>query len=333
MNSKVKIGKKFVGDGEPVFIIAELGSNHGNKLSQAIELIDVASDSGADAVKLQLYTAWGLWPKYSRAYKIFENIQTNREWLKKLLEHARRKNIILFATPFDKNAVDLMDRLDTPVFKWASSELFDLPLLKYAAAKKRPMILATGVSNIADIQKAVNTVRRAGNNDIIILHCVSAYPTKPEEANLRMMDSIKAALNVPVGFSDHTLGISVPIAAVARGACVIEKHFTLSRKLKGPDHVFAVEPDELKEMVTAIREVERSLGSGVKSPVSGAENEDFFVRLFVAKNIRKGTRLTKDMIVIKRSDYGIMPEYYDTIVGRETKSDLKADYPITWDVV
>lgn len=333
MNIRMQAGPRHIGEGEPVFIIADIGGNHGGKLSQAIELIDIAAESGADAVKLQFYYGASLWPRDSRAYPILRSLETNREWLPALLDHARKRNILLIATPFDKDAVDLLDKADTPLFKWASSEIFDLPLLKYAARKKRPIILSTGVSTLADIEKAVNTITREGNEDIVLLHCVSAYPTKPEDAHLRMMDTIKDAFQRPVGFSDHTMGIAIPLAAVARGACVIEKHFTVSRKMKGLDHIFALEPHELKQMVQGIRDVERSLGSAVKEIVSGAEDAKQMVRLVAARDIAKGTRLTEDIIAVKRAGFGIMPEFFDVVLNRKAKKDLRADSPITWEAI
>ncbi|MFH2204215.1 MAG: N-acetylneuraminate synthase family protein [Elusimicrobiota bacterium] len=333
MNRKVKIGNRLVGDGEPVFIIAELGANHDGKLSQALELIDIAAESGADAVKLQLYYGSGLWPKSSKAYPILKSLETNRGWMDQLLEHARKRKIILFAAPFDKEAVDLLERYDTPVYKWASSEIFDIPLIKYAAAKKRPMIMSTGVCDLADVQRAVDAVQSANNENLILLHCVSSYPTKPEDTHLRMMETMRTAFQVPVGFSDHSLGIAIPIAAAARGACVIEKHFTLSHALEGLDHAFALEPDELKQMVKSIREVEKCLGSPIKTAVKGAEDTERIVRLFAAQDIPKGTELTKDLITVKREAFGIMPEHYEMVLGRETKGDIKADTPITWDLI
>ncbi len=333
MNTKIKIGDRLVGDGEPAYIIADMGVNHDNKLSQAYELIDVAADSGVDAVKLQLYYAANLWPKDSRSYSILKPLETDREWVETLLERANKRGIALLATPFDAEAVDLLDKIDTPVYKWASSEVFDLPLLKYVAKKGKPIILSTGVCDLGDIQKAINVVRGAGNNDIILLHCVSSYPTKPKDVHLRMIDTIKAAFHLPCGFSDHTTGIAVPIAAVARGACVIEKHYTLDRKLKGPDHGFALEPKELKQMVSGIREVEQSLGSPVKSIVHGAEDEEYIVRLFSARDISKSTSITRDMLTVKRANFGIKPEFFDIIVGREAKVDIKSDVPITWECI
>ena len=329
----MKIGNRFVGDGESTFVIAEVGSNHDKKLSQAIEMIDIAVDSGADAVKFQLFYASSLWPEESKACSILKTLEINRDWIHELLEHANKRKIMLLATPFDAEAVDLLDKVDIPAYKWASSEIYDLSLLKYAAEKNRPMIIATGACTMKEVENAVNVVQSAENNDIVLLHCVSAYPTKPGAANLRIMDTLKEEFSMPVGFSDHTMGISVPMAAVARGANVIEKHFTLSRKFNGADHSFALEPGELKDMIAGIREVEQSLGSPVKSFIPNAEDADYIVRLFSARDITKGAKLTKDMIVVKRANFGIFPESFDDVLGRKARTDIKADVPITWELI
>ncbi len=345
MSKRVKIGQRWIGDGEPTFIIAEIGSNHDRKLGQAKELIDAAVDAGVDAVKFQIYRAETLYsrktPKFSylksdkSTYDILQEIEMPPEWLAELAEYSRNKGVIFLASPFDREAIDQLYEIGVPAYKWASFEIVDLPLLKYAASKGKPMLLSTGMCNLADIQQAVDTVYATGNEDIILLHCTSLYPTKPEQVNLRMMDTIKNVFQLPVGLSDHTLGITIPIAAVARGACVIEKHFTLSRKLKGPDHPFALEPDELKQLVQAIRVVEDSLGSPIKAMIpEEAEMARLGRRSIIARtDIPKGTRLTEDMLIIKRPGYGIEPRLMDVIIGREAKQDIEKDDIITWEMV
>ena len=225
--------------------------------------------------------------------------------------------------------------MDVPAYKWASFEIVDLPLLKYAAGKGKPLLLSTGMCNLADIQEAIDTARSAGNEDIVLLQCTSLYPTQPNQVNLGMMDTMRNAFHLPVGLSDHTLGISVPVAAVARGACVIEKHCTLSRKLKGPDHPFALEPDELKQMVEAIREVEASLGSSIKQMIPDEEEMARLARrsIIARVDIPKGTKLTEDMLIIKRPGYGIRPKFLDIIIGRGAKRDIEKDDIITWEMV
>lgn len=331
---KIKIADRLIGEGEPVFIIAEIGSNHNNNISQAKEMIDVARDSGADAVKFQIYSADTLYPKSSKAYPILKEIEINRDYLADLTAYANKRGIIAVATPFDYKAIDQMDELKMPAYKWASPEIRDLPLLKYAAKKRRPIILSTGMCNLSEIQEAVDALYSEGNNEMALLHCVSLYPTEARFVNLRMMDTLRAAFNFPVGFSDHTLGISIPIAAVARGANIIEKHYTISRKLNGPDHGFALEPEELRQMVRGIRDAELSLGSPVKSLIQGHEDRRLNCRSVVsAQDISKGTLIASHMITTKRSSEGIEPKYFDIVVGRRALVDIKIDVPITWGMI
>ena len=223
-----------------------------------------------------------------------------------------------------------------PAFKIASFEITDLELIKYAAEKGKPMIISTGMANLGEIEDAINAVKSVGNDNIILLHCNSLYPTPPEVVNLRAIETMKRAFKLPVGFSDHTLGIHIPIAAVAMGACMIEKHFTLDRTLPGPDHSFAIEPDELKEMVSCIREVEKAKGSGIKEK-SNLESDEMYVKarrsIHAKINIPKGTKITRDMLIIKRPGYGIKPRFIDMVVGREAKKDIREDEWISWEMV
>ncbi len=348
MKERGKIGQRWVGEGEPTFIIAEAGANHDRKLSQAKQLIDVAVAAGADAVKFQVYSAETLYsrktPQFSylketegkkSTYDILKDIELPREWLGELAGYCREHGVIFLATPFDREAVDQLNDVGVPAYKWASFEIVDLPLLGYAASKGKPMLLATGMCNTDDIQDAIDNVHAAGNEDIVLLQCTSLYPTQLEQVNLRMMDTLKETFNLLVGLSDHSPGITVPIAAVARGACVIEKHYTLSRKLKGPDHPFAIEPDELKQMVAAIRDVEKSLGSPVKQMIpEEAEMAKLGRRSIIARvDIPSGTKISADMLIIKRPGYGIRPKFLDTVIGREARQDIEKDDIITWEMV
>jgi len=341
---KIRIGDKIVGHDEPCFIIAEAGSNHNGSLEQAKKLVDVAAEAKADAVKFQIFKAESLYSKYTpefsylkgqNTYELIKSIETPREWIKELAEYCKSKNIIFFASPFDFEAIDILDKY-VPAFKIASFEITDLELLKYAAEKGKPMIISTGMANLGEIEDAITAIRSVGNENIILLHCNSLYPTPVEIANLRAIETMRTAFKVPVGFSDHTLGIHIPIAAVAMGACVIEKHFTLDRTLPGPDHSFAIEPDELKEMVRCIREVEKAKGSGIKEK-SDLESEEMYVKarrsIHAKINIPKGTKITRDMLIIKRPGYGIKPKFIDMIVGREAKKDIREDEWISWDAV
>lgn len=267
---------------------------------------------------------------------MFKANELPREWLGELAEYTRSKGLVFLATPFDKEAVDLLQAVGIPAYKWASQEIVDLPLLKYAGSKGKPMIVSTGVCNLADIQDAVDALYSVHNEDIVLLQCTSLvqYPAKAHQVNLRMMDNIRDAFQLPVGLSEHTLSTVIPAAAVARGACIIEKHFTLSRTLKGPDHSFALEPHELKEMVRTIREVETSLGSSIKRMLPEEEEVAVHGRSLIAKNnIAKGTIITEDMIIIKRPLYGIKPKFLDIVIGREAKKDIEKGDGITWDSI
>jgi len=340
---QVRLHSRTIGPCEPVFIIAEAGSNHNGNLNQARELIDVAAEAGADAVKFQVYTADTLYAKNTPVfpgedeppYDVVKRYELPREWLRELALYAAQKGLVFLATPFDYAAVDELGTLGIAAFKWASSEINDIPLLKYAAAKGKPMILSTGMSDLADVQEAVDAVRSTGNNAIILLQCVALYPTPMDQVNLRAMDTLRDAFQVPVGFSDHTLGLTAAIAAAARGACVIEKHFTLDRRLKGPDHKFALEPNELEAMVRAIREVEACLGYPEKKPTRGEEAKLHLSRrsVIAAVDIPRGCTITREMLVTKRPGFGIPPKFLDVVVGRQARVDIPRDTPIQWDMV
>ena len=264
----IKIGNKAVGSQSPTFIIAEIGSNHDRDLRQARELMDSAHGAGADAVKFQVFSADALYLKDDPYHKLFAENELPREWIPELTDFARELGVVFLASVFDNDAVDRLHEVNVPAYKIASAELTDSSLLKYTSAKMKPMILSTGMSDLTDIARAIDIVCSTGNREIIILHCTSLYPTKTHQVNLRAMTTIKSHFSpLPVGLSDHTMSITIPAAAVAMGACVIEKHITLGRILSGPDHSYALEPNEFKQMVQSIREVEDSLGSPVKAPL------------------------------------------------------------------
>lgn len=342
---KIKIANRWIGEGEPCFVIAEVGANHDKKLSQAKELIDIAAEAGADAVKFQNFTAENFvsrkmdyFPTLDSSKSVYDAIKEAElpaEWLGELKEYARQRGIIFFSTPSHKVDVDKLCEIDVPAFKWGSVQITDIPTLKYAAEKGKPMIIATGASDLADVQDAINAVYSTGNREVILLHCTALYPTRIDQVNLKALDTLRNAFHVPVGYSDHTLGIAVAIAAVAKGACVIEKHFTLSRKLKGPDHSFAMEPDELKRLVKAIRETEKCLGSPIKRRL---EEEEEIAKLgrrsIVAKvDIPEGTVIDGNMFTLKRPGYGISPRFVDVVIGRTAKRNIEKDDIITWEMV
>ena len=334
---KVKIGDRYIGEEEPCFIIAEAGINHNGSVDLAKKLIDVSKGAGADAVKFQTFTTEGLLsknivvPKHVESREsLFETIrelELSEEEHYELSEYCTQKGIIFMSTPMDNHSVDLLDDIGVPVFKIASCDLDNLPLLEYIAKKGQPIILSTGMGTISEVGEAVEVIKSNGNDDIILLHCVSAYPPKVEDVNLRAMNTLRDAFKLPVGYSDHTIGINIPLAAVAIGAKVIEKHFTLDKAMEGPDHAVSADPVDLENLVSGIRELEKSFGTGVKAPTKD-ENEmkKAFRKSIVANvNIKKGVTITPKMLSIKRPGTGISPKYFDFIVGRTVKRDITKD--------
>ena len=333
MKNKVQIGDRWVGEDESTFVIAEIGSNHDGKLEQAKELIDIAAESGADAVKFQLYHTENLYTKKAPLFAVMKANELPKEWVGELVHYTKSKNIYFLASPFDEESIDFLDEGGIPAYKWASSETVNLPLLRYAAKKQKPMLISTGMCDLSDVDAAVEVVYSCGNQDIVLLHCVALYPPKPRQVNLRAMDTLRKAFHLPVGFSDHTMGIAVAITAVARGACVIEKHFTLSRKLKGPDHAYALEPRELKEMVSAIIEAEQSLGSPLKQMLPEEKEIGRRTSIFARVNIPEGTRITKEMVAIQRPGKGIKPRFLDLVIGSKATKPISKGEAITWDMI
>jgi len=332
--------------GNATFIIAEAGVNHNGDINLAKKLIDVAKDAGADAVKFQTFKAENVVTtnaekaEYQKEttgvkesqYEMIKKLELTEYDFKELADYAKEKDILFLSSPFDKESVDLLDEINVPVFKVASGEITNFPLLKHIAEKGKPIILSTGMATLGEIEDTLRVIRGAGVDDVVLLHCVTSYPAKMEDVNLRVIETLKHAFKLPVGFSDHTLGITVPIAAVSRGAVVIEKHFTLDKNLPGPDHKASLEPDELKEMVVAIRDVEKALGDGIKLPTKEEEEiKKVARRSVVAKvDVPEGTTITADMLDVKRPGIGIEPVYFDFVVGRKAKENIKKDEIMMW---
>lgn len=329
---KIKIGKKWIGDKNPTFIIAEGGINHNGKIKTAKEIIAKAKDAGADAVKFQTFTANDLTSVKSKYYKLFKQLELKPDEFGELSDYSKSKNIIFLSTPFSFDAIDLLTKLNVPAIKIASGDLTDIPLIKYAASKKKPIILSTGMSNLLEIHDAVKAVNSLQNKKIILLHSLSAYPTPFHEANIKAIQTMEKRFPYPIGYSDNGKNMLVPIIAVVLGAKLIEKHFTSNNKLKGPDQKLSANPDELKNMILDIRDVEQILGDGEKiCQPSESRNLIHVRRSLTAKiSLKKGTKISKKDIIIKRPATGIEPKFINKVLGKITTKNIKQDESIKW---
>lgn len=335
---EIEIAGRRVGAGQPCFIIAEAGVNHNGDMEIAHRLVDVAAASGADAIKFQTFKAERLVtenaPKADyqlrttgvseSLYDMLQKLELSVEAHRDLMAYAKKRGIIFMSTPFDEQSADFLAELGLAVFKTPSGELTNLPFLEHVASKGKPVIISTGMSCLGEVEAAVNAFEGAGNEDIILLHCTSSYPAFPEDVNLLAMQTMARAFNHLAGYSDHTLGIEIPLAAVALGAKVIEKHITLDRHLPGPDQNASLEPDELAAMVRGIRKVERALGSGRKTPARCEANTAAVARksLVAARDIPAGSVIKKDMIAIKRPGTGLLPSMRDYLIGRTARISI-----------
>lgn len=329
------IARRVADPAQPSFVIAEIGSNHNCSLDIAKQMIDVAVDAGCDAAKFQIFDAAKLVPLGSYAYGVLHPLEMPRDWVPILVDYCDRAGIVFCASPFDFEAVDLLERHGgAPLIKIASPEIHDLPLIRRAAKLNVPMLISTGMATMDDIRIALDCVTETSGAPVAVLHCVSLYPAAPEHIHLRMMADIAARFSVPVGFSDHSMSAILPSAAVALGARVIEKHITLDRAMDGPDHNFALEPHDLKAMVAAIREVEAALGRTVKEPLYGVEKIELNNKAIMSKTaIAAGTVLDESMLTVKRIPGGIRPVDLDRVLGRTMKVAVPADRLITWDML
>ncbi len=342
------IGDKLIGKDQPIFIIAEMSANHNQDFEEAVKIVYAAKECGADAVKLQTYTPDTLtidvdneyfkikgtpW-EGTTLYSLYKKAYTPWEWQPELKKIADRIGIILFSTPFDITAVDFLDKMDVPAYKIASFELVDIPLIEYVAGKGKPVIMSTGMASFEEISEAVNAAKGAGAKDIALLKCTSSYPSKAEDMNLLTIPHLAESFNVVSGLSDHTLGISVPVAAAAVGASIIEKHFTLLRDKTGPDALFSLEPDEFKEMVQSVRTAEKALGS-VNYNCTEQEEKSRALRrsLFAVKDITAGEKLTIDNIRSIRPGDGLPPKYLKNILAKKAKKNIDKGTPLTWDLI
>jgi sialic acid synthase SpsE len=350
MKPSFAIAGRAVGIGQPCYVIAEAGVNHNCDVQLGYKLIETAGAAGADAIKFQSYTASKIATRVAPRYWVEPADPKGTQWdtfdkldklsdrdFKSLLGHARQVGLTAFSTPFDDEAVDFLASLDVPAFKIASADLTCHGLIERAARVGKPMLLSTGTSTLAEVAEALEVCRRAGNDEVALMHCTLKYPCPPEAINLRMMEHlIRTFPGVPVGLSDHSLGISVPQAAVALGACVIEKHYTVDKKLPGsPDHHLSVDPPEMRAMVDGIRTVEKALGKAEKG-LEPMEQEAFlYARRSVTSKVKipRGSAITREMLTYKRPGTGISPRHLDMVVGRVARQDIPEDTTLTWDML
>ncbi|MCX6983432.1 MAG: pseudaminic acid synthase [Lentisphaerae bacterium] len=349
MAAQMLINGREIGADMPVYIIAEMSANHGQDFQQAVKILQAAKEAGADAVKLQTYTPETMTINCSNGYfqigkgtiwegrnlyDLYAEAYTPWDWQPKLQAIANDLGIALFSTPFDDTAVDFLEQLSIPAYKIASFELVDFPLIRRVARTGKPMIMSTGMATLAEIDEAVRTAKEAGAIQIALLKCNSGYPAPPEEMNLRTIPHMAEAFDLPVGLSDHTLGIGVPVAAVALNACIIEKHLTLSRSIQGPDSAFSLEPNEFKAMIEAVRTAEKALGK-VQYRVTEHEfaSRVFRRSLFVVKDMKAGDIFNPENLRSIRPSHGLHPSYLEGMLGRVASQDISRGTPLQWDMV
>ena len=343
------LNNRYIGEGHPVFIVAELSANHLQNFDNAVKLIKEAKKAGADAVKLQTYTADTITIDCDNKYfqitqgtiwdgttlhKLDQEAYTPWEWQPKLKEIAEEIGLVCFSSPFDLTAVDFLEDLGVPAYKIASFEINDLPFIEYIASKGKPIIISTGIATLVDIEEAISACKRMGNDQVALLKCTSAYPSPLEEINLNVIPNMEKTFNVIPGISDHTLGHAVAVGAVALGAKIIEKHITLSRAEGGPDSQFSMEPNEFAAMVKAIRDVEKALGQVTYELTEKQKKSREHARsLFVITDIKKGEIFTENNVRSIRPGYGLPTKFINEILGKKAKSDIKKGTPMNWDLV
>lgn len=344
----MKIGIREIGGGKPAYIIAEMSANHAGDISRAKEIIHAAKEAGADCIKIQTYTpdtltidcdnsyfhiSDGTW-NGENLYQLYQKAYTPWEWQKELFEEAKKAEIDFFSTPFDNTSVDFLEEIGIEFYKIASFELVDIPLIEYVASKGKPMILSTGMATLAEIDEAVEAVKKRGNRNFALLRCASAYPAITDEMNLRTMQNMGDTFGVPYGLSDHSMGSVGAVTAVALGASIIEKHFCLDRSIENPDSTFSMNPMEFKQMVHDIRQAERAIGSVKYGPSEQEKSSQIFRRsIFCVKNIKRGEKLTSENVRIIRPGYGLSPKYYNDILGQTALIDIERGTPLKMEMI
>lgn len=349
MSATININDRVIGPGHPTYVVAEMSANHNQDFNQAVQIIRTAKECGADAVKIQTYTPdtitincdnqyfrigkGTIWEGQT-LYELYKKAYTPLEWHPKLKEIANDLGIELFSTPFDKTAVDLLESLNIPAYKISSFELIDIPLIQNVSKTGKPIIMSTGMATLAEIDEAVTAAREAGCKELALLKCTSAYPSDPADMNLRTIPHMALAFNVPVGLSDHSSGIAVPIVAVALGSCIIEKHLTISRSIPGPDSAFSLEPHEFEAMVKEIRTAEKSLGR-ICYEISETEHASRIFRrsLFIVKDMREGEVFSEKNIRSIRPGHGLHPRYLGRIIGKKITRNASAGIKLDWDLI
>lgn len=343
MNITIRIGKKGVGKNRPVYIIAEIGSNHDGDLEKAKELIKAAKSAGADAVKLQSFTAEGLinplkpngsggWELHPD-FELLKRLSIPERWHSNLMEFAETVGITLISAPFDEGRADLLHKIGVEAFKIASGDLTNEPLLRKIASYQKPLILSTGASYLEEVKRAVEVIFSEGNRFVALLHCASLYPPGYEDVNLKCVATLAREFRCPAGLSDHTPGYTMSVAAVAMGAAIIEKHITLDRNSDGPDHIYAMEVEDFEEMVTQVRNLETAFGDGIKKPSKNELSERVGARrgIYANVDIRKGTVIAHDMVKVVRHAYGLEPRELQSVIGKAASRDLAKDMPVRKD--
>lgn len=348
MSETIKFGNRLIGKDQPAYIIAEMSANHAGSKERALEIIRAAKDAGADCVKVQTYTPetmtldsdkkWfkidkGTW-EGENLYSLYQKAYTPWEWQEDLKKEAERIGIDFFSTPYENTAVDFLEDLGMEFYKVASFSITNIPFLKYLANKNKPIIMSTGMSTLAEIDEAVRTIRNKGNDKLALLNCSSAYPSIPDDMNLKNIKNLKETFDLPVGLSDHSLGSVAAVTSIAMGAKIIEKHFCLSREIENPDSSFSMEPDEFKKMVDDIRAAEKSIGK-IDYSVSEKEKESRIFRrsIFVTEDIEIGEELTEENIKIIRPGYGLKPKHWDKVLGKKAVNKIEKGTPLSFDLI
>jgi len=347
MNS-IKIYDRYIGEGQPTYVIAEMSANHGGSIERALEIVHLAKDAGADCIKTQTYTPdtmtidsnkkWfkinkGTWQgKY--LYSLYQEAYTPWEWQEILKKEAERIGLHFLSTPYDKRSVDFLEEIGVKFYKIASFEVIDHPLIKYIASKEKPIIMSTGMASLGEIEDAVRIIKSKGNKDLCLLKCTSAYPAIPDEMNLKTIKHLKETFQVITGISDHTLTSTTAVVAVALGAKIIEKHICFSREIESPDSSFSMEPNDFKNMVKDIRIAEKAIGE-ISYDISSREKENYVFRrsVFAVKDIKKDETFSEDNIRVIRPGYGLSPKHYEEILGKKANQNIEEGTPLNWSMI